>query len=56
MGAYLIIMPLFDQRAAHQQYAVVKITPDAFIRKIENPGNMPWSLFLGVLGMPGSCL
>ncbi|KAF8192153.1 hypothetical protein BJ912DRAFT_925062 [Pholiota molesta] len=37
----------------HQQYAVVKITPDAFIRKIENPGNMPWSLFLGVLGMPG---
>lgn len=42
--------------AAHQQYAVVKITPDLFIRKIENPNNLPWSLFLGVLGMPGSWL
>ncbi|KAI0035812.1 alcohol dehydrogenase [Vararia minispora EC-137] len=35
----------------HQEYFVVK--PNPFLRKIPSDAGVPWSLFIGVLGMPG---
>jgi NADPH-dependent curcumin reductase CurA len=38
---------------AYQEYAVVDQSPDPFLRVLPADGNLAWSTYLGVLGMPG---
>ncbi len=39
---------------AFQEYAIVH--DFSTIRVVENNENVPWSVYVGVLGMPGECL
>ena len=47
-----IALEILTRLAAYQEYAVFKQPPFGF-RVIKNEENLPWTAYLGVLGMAG---
>ncbi|KAM5544840.1 hypothetical protein V8D89_001738 [Ganoderma adspersum] len=47
------VVGLLDRQFPFQEYVLVRAHDFSTIRLVENSAHLPWSLYVGVLGMPG---